>query len=129
MDWSTRLFNARVPQALVELGGFRLLPQTGHSPLAIDPDEPFVKCCNAAWQLQRVRKGTSVVNKDVVGFEALVGPCRHLMPEDRCAHHQGRTVCAFIDRPWVRGRVPLTEAFLAAPPLVDLVQQRKENGL
>lgn len=133
MDWSTRLFNLRVPQAMVELGGFRLLPQTGHSPEAIDRGEPFVKCCNAAWQTQRVRRSIARANKPEdwtpETLRSLVGPCQFLAPGDRCAHHHGQNPCAFIEHPWVRGLVPLTEAFLKEPPVVNLQQLRRENGL
>jgi glycosyltransferase involved in cell wall biosynthesis len=121
-DWSTRLFNLGVKTALVEIPGFDILPQSGHSPDAIDLKEPIVKCCNAAWQTQRVWRQVRRANVAEVytpeALERLVpGPCRY-RAADICLHH--RMPCAYLGKSWLDKRHELVEQWMKNPPTFDL---------
>lgn len=122
-DWSTRLFNLGVKSALVDIPGFDILPQTGHHTDAIDAAEPIVKCCNAAWQTQRVwrqvRRANTVEVYTKESLERLVpGPCVCRGPNDVCAHHH--QPCAYLGKEWLDKRHPLVEEWMRQPPIFDL---------
>jgi hypothetical protein len=114
-DWSTRLFHLGVKSALISLPGFDILPQSGH-------DLDIVKCCNAAWQGQRVMRQVRRANvKELWTPEMLAlvggGPCQ-LLKNGTCAHH-GQP-CAYLERSWVHERHPLVEEWMREPPVFDL---------
>jgi hypothetical protein len=134
--WSHRLYRAGLPSKLVWVDGFRLHPQNGHDARAIDSEEPVVKCCNAAWQVEVRERNVLVANHpDLwsgvdghVALERLVGPCRFFMPADnRCMHHN--LECAFLKKRWPFERHPLAQQFISEPPIVDLLEERKKNGV
>lgn len=128
-DWSTRLYHAGVKMALISLPGFDILPQSGHPSAVIDPGEPFVKCCNTAWQGQRVWRQVRRANdKDLWTPQALAfvggGPCQ-LLRGETCAHHG--MPCAYIRRKWVMERHPLVEEWMREPPAFDLKEQSDDK--
>lgn len=122
-DWSTRLFNLGVKTALVDIPGFDILPQSGHDPRAVDTTESIVKCCNAAWQTQRVWRQVRRANvPDVYTPEALErlvpGPCHYRRSDDVCLHHN--MPCAYVGRAWLDKRHELVEQWMKNPPTFDL---------
>ena len=128
-DWSTRLFNAGLKQALVRLPGFDIEPQTAHSPLAIDPERPIVKCCNCAWQMQRVSRQVQVANTRDLWVEsslkALVGPCKHLRGA-MCGHHHFLNRCPFLEKGFATGLDPEAAVVFDEPPVLDLAALTEE---
>lgn len=133
VDWSTRCFMHGVQQALVRVPGFLIHPQTAHDPMAIDLKQPFVKCCNSAWQAQRVKRSVMVANvKELwehgeVG--SLVGPCKYLARDGTCDHHGNVRACAYMGRGWVEEFHPLCAKFLEEEnwPVIDLAAEREKN--
>lgn len=125
-DWSTRLYELGVRSALIHLPGFDIEPQSGHPEAAIDPVEPFVKCCNAAWQGERewrhVRRANDARLWTKEALERVGGgPCM-LLRGSICAHHS--QPCAYYGRKWVHERHPLVEEWMANPPAFDLRGER-----
>jgi len=151
IDWSTRLYNSGVKQVLLALPGFDILPQTGHDPRAIDATRSLERCCNTSWQTQRVWRQVARANdprlwEGVQGREALerlVGPCwyRDMRPANGeipevggvdgkvtyCLHHGQR--CPYVHLGFVHERTAIQEEFLKEPPVFDLAEARRENGL
>jgi hypothetical protein len=135
-DWSTRLFHLGVKSALVDIPDFDILPQNGHPSTVIDPACPIVKCCNAAWQTQRVWRQVRRANvAEVYSPEALdrltAAPCRYATELHGaamgaahyiCQHHG--LPCAYEDRSWFSTEHPLVAEWKANPPVFDL---RKES--
>ncbi len=123
MDWSTRLHLSGLQQALVDIPGFDIADQTGHSPRAIDVARPVVKCCNAAWQLERVRRRVMIANQPALwsraALEALVGPCPHLHGE-MCGHHGDRQRCAYLGVGFATALDPEAAVVFDEPPVLDL---------
>ena len=145
IDWGCRLFRAGLRMGLVHIPGFRLPPQSGHDARAIDPDQPIVKCCNMAWQVERVERSVMEANRaglwsDRSVLERLVGPCVYLRQADgTCAHHRYLVACEYLKthffedgdgekRSFVTHRHPLAARFLETPPVFDLALARKEVG-
>ena len=112
---------------------------------AIDPDQPIVKCCNMAWQVERVERSVMEANRaglwsDRSVLERLVGPCVYLRQADgTCAHHRYLVACEYLKthffedgdgekRSFVTHRHPLAARFLETPPVFDLALARKEVG-
>lgn len=124
IDWSTRLFHSGLRQAFVQLPGFRIEAQTGHSPRAIDPVRPIVKCCNAAWQTQNVWRQLGIQRNlaaqwDHDQLQRLVGPC-WLLCDGCCAHHGYAQVCAYLPRGFPTARDPEADVIFTDPPVLDL---------
>lgn len=101
-DWSTRLHQAGLKMGLVEIPGFLIHPQTGHDERAVRQDgNAIVKCCNRAWNTQRVWKHSRKAN---IGFSLDAvnrlygGPCPLLGPDNCCMHHGGAVECAYLDK-------------------------------
>lgn len=100
IDWGIRLHKAGLRQYLFWLDEFRLEPQSGHDDRAIDSKEPIVKCCNAAWQTQRVRRTVIEANRtslwsDRDWIDSLLAPCRWLR-DGKCLHHHLANDCAYL---------------------------------
>lgn len=143
MDWSYRLHQAGVRQALISLPGFAIEPQAGHAADAIDLAEPVVKCCNAAWAVtQEIRDGSlrsgdpgfwGYSNRGLQDYQRarrlrLTSPCPLLNPDDSCQHHGGRNTCAYLG--WARTpREDVREVLLNDPnPVLDLWALRRDAG-
>lgn len=123
--------------------------QSSHHPDAIDPvDGGIVGCCNTTWQTQRVERNIIVANRaedwTPEWVEKLLGPCRYLQATTNyCMHHLAAgnaVVCAYLnsklfkdgagqERSFATHRHPLTEKMFAEPPVFDLAEARKANGL
>lgn len=155
MDMSTRVRAAGLRQTLVALPGFdQGSAQTGHASEAIDPVRPICKCCNQAWNTERVWRHVVVANRADLwtreALERLVGPCR-MLDGERCGHHQGRYRCAYYDdqrlpavpdssdtesetcapgyteaRSFARHLDPEAAVVFDEPPVVDLRELAKE---
>ena len=128
-DWSTRLWYAGLTQGLVKLDGFDILPQTAHDSAAIDPERPIVKCCNCAWQAQRVKRSTRRANiAELWNHEtlaSLVGPCQHLHGT-RCGHHFDRVECAFLSKGFATALDPEAARVFDEPPVLDMERLTEE---
>lgn len=128
-DWSTRLWYAGLHQGLVKLDGFDILPQTAHDSAAIDPERPIVKCCNCAWQAQRVKRSTRRANiAELWNHEtlsSLVGPCQHLHGT-RCGHHFDRVECAFLSKGFATALDPEAARVFDEPPVLDMERLTEE---
>lgn len=147
MDFSIRLRCAGLEQTLVALPGFNHgATQCGHDPDAVDPVRPVVKCCNAAWQTQRIWRHVQVANRAELwtpgALRRLVGPCLFLHGE-QCGHHGDRLRCAYYDdgpangvpecaplnteaRGFARSLDPEASVVLTEPPVIDLRELAKE---
>lgn len=130
-DWSTRLWYAGLHQGLVKLDGFDILPQTAHDSAAIDPERPIVKCCNCAWQAQRVKRSTRRANIAELWnpetLASLVGPCQHLHGT-RCGHHFDRLECAFLSKGFATGLDPEAARVFDEPPVLDMERLTEERN-
>jgi len=97
-DFSTRLLNAGVRMALVNISGFKIHPQSAHDPRVVDNGKAaIVKCCNRAWSLERKMRHTLKANvcytrKDL---DFLVKPPCPLFQDGKCAHHNFQHDCAY----------------------------------
>jgi len=147
VDWGIRLYKSGLQMGLVHIPGFRLPPQSGHDPRAIDPVQPIVKCCNMAWQVERVERCVIEANRaelwrNRATLERLVGPCHYLRQIDgTCAHHRFMNKCEYLhthlfkpdgddgQKSFALHRHPLAAKFLDAPPVFDLRLARKEVGI
>lgn len=130
IDWSTRLHRAGLPQAFVQLPGFRIEAQSGHSPRAVDPVRPIVKCCNAAWQTEHVwRLPSQVANLSErwtrPALERLVGPC-WLLCDGCCAHHGFVQVCAYTKLGFPLRHDPEADVIFTEPPVLNLAELAKD---
>jgi hypothetical protein len=120
---------AQVQQGLTRLKGFDIEPQTkldavGH--------RPIVKCCNAAWQAQRVARTVKVANvpslwEDRKWLEALIGPCKHLK-DSMCGHHGFANRCAYLDDGFADKADPVASLIFENPPVVDLKKLAEESA-
>ena len=128
-DWSTRLFNAGLPQALIDLPGFNNIRQVPHSAEAINAARPRCKCCNAAWNTERVWRQVQVANtRSLWSAEALhrlVGPCQ-LLRDGMCAHHFYRNPCAYLDTGFPTSLDPEAAVIFQEPPVIDLRREALE---
>ena len=137
VDWSTRLFHHGVRQGLIRVPGFRIHSQSGHDPRCIDSTRPVVKCCNTAWNTERVWRQVQRANTPELwtgprGEEALhrlLGPCFLLDDEGNCKHHHGLIPCAYLSQGWPQKLGDEAAELLKEPPIIDLVAQRKACGL
>lgn len=133
MDWSRRLFNARLKQGLVYLPGFDIPPQGAHDPRAINKEKPICKCCNLAWNAAHVWRDVQIANRaDLWTPEALkrlVGPCRLLRDDKTCAHHSNTVDCGFYKAglEFVTGLDPDAAAIFDHPPVIDLLVERRRG--
>jgi len=124
-DMSTRLFHAGLQQALIQLPGFDIEAQTSHSPDAIDPQRSIVKCCNLAWNTQRVWRNIQVANlaKDWTpeALRRLVGPCILLHKESgMCEHHLWHQKCAYLEQGFATELDSEAALVFNEPPVVNL---------
>lgn len=126
-DWSTRLHQAGVRQALIPITGFRIHAQSAWDPRAVDVEEPLAGCCNRAWQWNRVRNHTVKANtywpKEAIRF-LQGGPCLLLNGDDTCQHHG--LPCAYLGRGFVREESPIAQKLYDAPPVLNLREERKK---
>lgn len=129
-DWSVRLHQAGVRQALVYIPGFKIHAQTGHDPRAIDLDDPIVKCCNRAWHAQRVRRHVGRANEawlweDRTWLDVLVKPpCPLLLEDGTCAHHMGQAKCAYPKL--ATEHHPVADEIYDKPPVVNLRRETQD---
>lgn len=156
-DFSTRLAAVGVKMHLAFIPGFQqgefkpdpdkppVWHQSTHHPDAIDStDGGIVGCCNCAWQTQRVERNIIVANRaedwTPEWIEKLLGPCHYLQDGNSfCKHHLAAgnlVVCAYLHsklfsegKSFALHRHPLTEQLFEEPPVFDLVQARKANGI
>jgi hypothetical protein len=127
VDWSSRLARADVKMALEEFDGFKLHMQSFHDGRCIDLERPVVKCCNCAWQLQRVRRRVGIANVarlwDEESMRFLRGPCQLLRSDHFCGHHNYSQRCPFLPldlRPGDESQPLLAHGFaLYGDPLAD----------
>lgn len=128
-DWSIRLRMAGLRQHLTPIPGFDIEKQSPHAATAIDPERPIVKCCNAAWQCQRVARSVLIANRAELWPEAwlrkLVGPCVHLGSDGMCGHHRGLQRCAYIDEGFAVALDEQAAAVLDNPPVIDLAEMTR----
>lgn len=128
-DWSTRLFHAGLDQGLIHMPGFDHAPQGEWSPEAVDIKRRIVKCCNAAWQAQRVRRQVrranipELWNRETLGW--LVGPCPHLHGT-QCGHHGDRQRCAYLDEGFPTALDPEAAVVFDEPPVLNLERLSEE---
>jgi glycosyltransferase involved in cell wall biosynthesis len=128
-DWSIRLHQAGLETRLAYIPGFLIHDQSGHDPRAL-AKPALVKCCNQAWQMQRVLRNVIVANKPGLWnketLRQIIGPC-FLLRDEMCAHHGFNNKCAYLEEFAVKGH-PIAEQIYDEPPVVDLVEERKRNG-
>jgi glycosyltransferase involved in cell wall biosynthesis len=140
IDWGCRLADYGLRMHFAYIPGFRLHPQSKHHPDVVDPDHPYVKCCNAAWQTQQVWRTVSKANtpelwnKNTEALKRLLGPCYYMKEingKPMCLHWQGKAVCEYTKEQYlVDGksfaleRDELADQIFDHPPVRDLKEER-----
>ncbi len=141
IDWGCRLADYGLPMHLAYIPGFRLFDQSKHHPDAVDHDRPYVKCCNAAWQTQRVWRTVGRANTpDLWPEEALkrlLGPCFYMDDpggKNLCIHWQCKATCEYTKEQYlVDGksfaleRDELADQIFRHPPVRNLMEERHES--
>lgn len=127
-DWSIRLFHAGVKQKLFHIPGFALPRQSAHHPAVINRELPIVKCCNRAWNTQRVARHVIKANVPELWtkewLDGLVGAPCPLLKDGMCYHHGFNHACAYPEQA-TKG-YELARQQYDEPPVFDLVAERKK---
>lgn len=134
-DWGVRLWDTGLQFYHLPIPDCFILEQTEHDERAVEPDSirAISKCCNWAWQTQRVLRSVSVANTADLWtrdwLEKLVAPCQFMDGSKRCLHHGGTQVCAYKDCAFPFERDALQEQLLREPPVLNLKKLRIDAGM